>query len=104
MPGSDFKAVQRKRIRPARPDDILTEYFENQHATRPLNEVKLLLVGPVDQDQLGPKFLEERKGWAEISRTHQILDPHSSQMLEEQYGGQFGIDNQDFGRRQESFP
>lgn len=32
-------------IQPARPGDILTYYYQKQRAARPLNEVKLLLVG-----------------------------------------------------------
>jgi Leucine-rich repeat (LRR) protein len=55
--GSDFNAVQGKRMRPARPDDILTYYFENQRATRPLNEVKLLLVG---RGQSGKSSIRDR--------------------------------------------
>lgn len=43
--GAGLEAVVSLRARPARPNDILTYYFENQHAARPLNEVKLILVG-----------------------------------------------------------
>jgi internalin A len=43
--GPSIEVVRIEGRQPARPSDILTYYFENQRAARPLNEVKLLLVG-----------------------------------------------------------
>jgi internalin A len=43
--GARSDAVASRRARPARPLDILTFYFETRRASKPLNEVKLLLVG-----------------------------------------------------------
>ena len=55
--GPDHSAVRVKRIRPARPGDILTYYFENQRAMRPLNEVKLIIVG---RGQSGKSSIRDR--------------------------------------------
>ena len=43
--GARSNVVASRRARPARPLDILTFYFETRRASKPLNEVKLLLVG-----------------------------------------------------------
>jgi internalin A len=55
--GADRKAVGRQGERPARRGDILTYYFESQRAARPLNEVKLLLVG---RGQSGKSSIRDR--------------------------------------------
>jgi len=64
--GAEADAVWHQRKRPVRAGDILTYYFENQRAARPLNEVKLLLVG---RGQSGKSSIRDRLAF-------DSFDPH----------------------------